>query len=106
MSVYRYSALAFTPVQTSASQPAPTVLPTRVSFQVTVVAATANDDEDGDTHEESDGDETPDGHTNSVPAYENEPLISPKATPPVTYSRFQGFTSQPMRPRIEESDFC
>ena len=41
-----------------------------------------------------------------LPEYANEPLISPNATPPVTYSRLQGVTSMPKRARIEESDFC
>jgi hypothetical protein len=83
-SVYRYSPLAFQPAQSSVSQPAPTVLPTRVSFQVTAVAAVAVGNR-GD---------------------EDEPVISANATPPVTYSRLQGVTSQPTRARIEESDFC
>ena len=38
-SVYRYSALAFQPGAISVSQPAPTVLPTRVSLQLTAVVA-------------------------------------------------------------------
>ena len=41
-----------------------------------------------------------------LPVYANDPLISPNATPPVTYSRLQGVTRMPRRARIEESDFC
>ena len=37
--MYRYSALAFQPGAISVSQPAPTVPPTRVSFQLTAVLA-------------------------------------------------------------------
>ena len=33
--------------------------------------------------------------------YANDPLISLNATPPVAYSKLQGVTSQPARPRIE-----
>jgi hypothetical protein len=106
--VYRYSPLTFQPAQSSVSQPAPTVLPTLVSFQVTAVVAVAVDnrgDEDEPAQEESeDAEEEP--QENRVPEYANEPLISPNATPPVTYSRLQGVTSQPTRARIEESDFC
>src|SRR5215475_2669783 len=55
-SVQRYSALHFQPGKSSCSQPAPTVLPTRVSFQVTAVVAVAVDtrgDEDELAQEEN-----------------------------------------------------
>jgi hypothetical protein len=106
-SVYRYSPLAFQPAQSSVSQPAPTVLPTRVSFQVTAVAAVAvgnRGDEDEPAQEENE--DEGEAQENRAPEYANEPLISANATPPVTYSRLQGVTSQPTRARIEESDFC
>ena len=51
--MYRYSALAFHPRAISVSQPAPTVLPTRVSLQVTAVVAVPIGDEDA--QEEDDG---------------------------------------------------
>ena len=84
------------------------MLPTRVSFQVTAVVAVAvgnRGDEDEPAQEEAeDAEEVP--QENRLPEYANEPLISLNATPPVTYSRLQGVTSQPTRARIEESDFC
>src|SRR3954454_19251611 len=78
-SVYRYSALAFHPGAISVSQPAPTVLPIRVSLQFTAVVAVPIADEE--LHEEDDEAEQ------RLPPYANDPLISPNATPPVTYSR-------------------
>src|SRR5262249_27813324 len=36
----------------------------------------------------------------------NEPLISPKATPPVPYTMVHGVTRNPTRPRIEASQVC
>src|SRR5262245_49608191 len=108
-SVQRYSALHFQPGKSSCSQPAPTVLPTRVSFQVTApVVAVAVDnrgDEDEPAQEENEI-AALEPQLNRVPVYANEPLISANATPPVTYSRLEGVTSQPTRARIEESDFC
>src|SRR6185436_10781231 len=88
----------------SVSQPAPTVLPTRVSLQVTAVVAVATEVDDGVTQLET-ADEPP-GQRKRLPEYANEPLISANATPPVTYSRLQGVTRVPTRARIEESDFC
>jgi len=81
------------------------VLPTRVSFHVTAVDAVATDTGD---EEPVQADSEVDGEAQvyRLPEYENEPLISANATPPVTYSRLQGVTSQPTRARIEESDFC
>jgi hypothetical protein len=81
------------------------VLPTRVSLQLAaavVVAVDIGDDEP--VQAETDADWAPQVYR--VPVYANEPLISPNATPPVTYRRLQGVTSQPTRARIEESDFC
>lgn len=106
-SVQRYSALHFQPGKSSCSQPAPTVLPTRVSFQDTAVAAVAvgnRGDEDEPAQEETE--DEGEAQEKTLPEYANEPLISPNATPPVTYSRLQGVTSQPTRARIDESDFC
>ena len=97
-SVYRYSALAFQPGAISVSQPAPTVLPSRVSLQFTAVVAVPIEDEEVQEEDEDGG--------QRLPAYANDPLISPNATPPVAYSRLQGVTRMPRRARIEESDFC
>src|SRR3954454_5558243 len=96
-SVYRYSALAFQPGAISVSQPAPTVLPTRVSLQLTTVVAVPT----GEKAQEEDED-----GGQRLPVYANDPLISSNATPPVTYSKLQGVTRMPRRARIEESDFC
>jgi hypothetical protein len=74
-----------------------------VSFHVTAVVAVATDVEVVQAESEL-GAEEPQEY--KVPEYANEPLISPNATPPVTYKRLQGVTSQPTRARIEESDFC
>jgi hypothetical protein len=80
------------------------VLPTRVSLQVTAVVAVAVETDVGVT--QLDAEDEPPGQRKRLPPYANEPLISLNATPPVTYSRLQGVTSQPTRARIEESDFC
>src|SRR3954454_13008970 len=89
-SVYRYSARAFQRGAISVSQPAPTVLPTRVSLQLTAVVAVATEVDDGVTQGAAE-DEPPE-HGKRLPPYANEPLISANATPPVTYSRLQGVT--------------
>jgi hypothetical protein len=84
-SVQRYSALHFQPGKSSCSQPAPTVLPTRVSFQLTAVVAVAvgnSGDEEEPAQEETEDAAEP--QVNRVPEYANEPLISENATPPVT----------------------
>src|SRR5262245_30864066 len=57
-SVQRYSALHFQPGKSSCSQPAPTVLPTRVSFQVTAVVAVAVEiGDDEPVQEETEGED-------------------------------------------------
>jgi hypothetical protein len=81
------------------------VLPTRVSLQLTAVVAVAvdiGDDEPVQAETEVEGV----AQVYRVPEYASEPLISPNATPPVTYTRVQGVISVPKRARIEESDFC
>ena len=54
-SVYRYSALAFHPGAISVSQPAPTVLPSRVSLQFTAVLAVPIEDEEVQEEDEDGG---------------------------------------------------
>jgi hypothetical protein len=72
-----------------------------VSLQFTAVLAVPIADEEVQDEEEEDEDAG-----QRLPPYANDPLISPNATPPVTYSRLQGVTRTPRRARIEESDFC
>jgi hypothetical protein len=81
-------------VDTLKKELAPTVLPTRVSFQLAAVVAVAVDIGD-DEPVQADTDVDWEPQVYSVPVYANEPLISPNATPPVTYTMLQGVARLP-----------
>ena len=95
-SVYRYSALAFQPGAISVSQPAPTVLPTRVSFQLTAVLAVPG--EMVQEPEEPRRTEAPGIRKRSADFFERDAARNVQQTP--------GRDENAQTGGIEESDFC